>query len=76
MAQCKPAPLCNHLMPTGKLCRGVALRDERYCRSHIRNHRLVELDRATPAPLSAPINFSETRMESMNYSAPLFQKTL
>lgn len=45
MAQCKPAPLCTHLMPTGKLCRGIALRNQRYCRNHIRNYRLVELER-------------------------------
>ncbi|MFZ0662827.1 MAG: hypothetical protein WAM66_09055 [Acidobacteriaceae bacterium] len=32
-------------MPTGKLCRGVALRNERYCRNHIRNYRLAERER-------------------------------
>lgn len=38
-------------MPTGKLCRGVALRNERYCRAHIRNYRLLERDRAQNAAL-------------------------
>lgn len=32
-------------MPSGKLCRGVALRNERYCRAHILDHRLLERER-------------------------------
>jgi len=51
MAQSKPATLCSHLMPSGKLCRGVALRNERYCRSHIRNYRILALDRAQNAAI-------------------------
>lgn len=46
MAQSRPVALCHHLMPTGKLCRGVAVRDDRYCRAHIRNYRQLERDRA------------------------------
>jgi hypothetical protein len=33
-------------MPSGKLCRAVSLRDQRYCRAHIRNHRIAERERA------------------------------
>jgi len=51
MAQSKPAALCSHLMPSGKLCRGVALRNEHYCRSHIRNYRILELDLARNAAI-------------------------
>ena len=51
MAQSKPAALCSHLMPSGKLCRGVALRNERYCRSHIRNYRILEIDLARNAAI-------------------------
>jgi hypothetical protein len=46
VAATKPAALCTHLMPSGKLCRGIALRNERFCRSHIRNHRFQERTRA------------------------------
>lgn len=42
MATSKPVDLCTHLMPSGKLCRGIALRNERLCRAHIRNHRFQE----------------------------------
>ena len=45
MAATKPVPLCTELLPTGKLCRGVALRDQRHCRAHIQNHRLLERER-------------------------------
>ena len=51
MVQSKPATLCSHLMPSGKLCRGVALRNEHYCRSHIRNYRILELDLARNAAI-------------------------
>ena len=46
MASAKPVDLCTHLLPSGKLCRGIALRGERLCRSHIRNHRILERERA------------------------------
>ncbi|HEX5236574.1 MAG TPA: hypothetical protein VFW25_14740 [Silvibacterium sp.] len=46
MPQAKPAiPLCTELLPSGKLCRGAALRNHRYCRAHIARHRLLERDR-------------------------------
>lgn len=51
MAQTKPAPLCNHLMPSGKLCRGVALRGEHYCRFHASGNRLLDRQRAEFAAL-------------------------
>src|ERR1700739_1399689 len=41
MAASKPVALCTHLLASGKLCRGVALRNERYCRAHIRNQRIL-----------------------------------
>jgi hypothetical protein len=46
MAATKPADLCTHLMLSGKLCRGIALRNERFCHAHIRNHRFQERTRA------------------------------
>lgn len=46
MTASKPVALCTYLMPSGKLCRGIALKDQRYCRAHIRNHRLHERQRA------------------------------
>ena len=46
MAASKPVALCTHLLSSGKLCRGIAVRSERYCRSHIRNYRLLERARA------------------------------
>ena len=45
MAASKPVDLCTHLLASGKLCRGVALRNERYCRAHIRNHRILDHQR-------------------------------
>lgn len=45
MAQSKPVALCTQLLPSGKLCRGIALRGQHYCRSHIRNYRLLERER-------------------------------
>ena len=51
MAQSKPVALCTQLLPSGKLCRGIALRGQHYCRSHIRNYRLLEADRARNAAL-------------------------
>lgn len=68
MAQCKPAALCSHLMPSGKLCRGIALRNERYCRSHIRNYRVTELDRAQTAVLEK----LSLQVQRMDLSALLF----
>ena len=38
--------LCTHLLPSGKLCQAAALRNERLCRHHIRNHRFLERERA------------------------------
>jgi len=38
MAASKPVDLCTHLMPSGKLCRGIALRGQRHCHAHIGNH--------------------------------------
>lgn len=35
MAASKPVDLCTHLMPSGKLCRGIALRGQRLCHAHI-----------------------------------------
>ena len=35
MAASKPVDICTHLMPSGKLCRGIALRGQRFCRAHI-----------------------------------------
>lgn len=51
MTKSRPVPLCTELLPSGKLCRGIALRDQRYCHAHIRNHRLRERDRAQIAVL-------------------------
>ena len=51
MAKSKPVALCTQLMPSGKLCRAVALKDQRYCRAHIHNHRLSERQRAEFAAL-------------------------
>jgi hypothetical protein len=51
MAQSRPVALCTQLLPSGKLCRGIALRGQHYCRSHIRNYRLLEADRARNAAL-------------------------
>lgn len=45
MANSKPVDLCTHLLASGKLCRGVALRNERYCRAHIRSHRILDHQR-------------------------------
>ena len=45
MAASKPVALCNHLLPSGKLCRGIAVRNERHCRAHIRNHRQLDRER-------------------------------
>lgn len=45
MAATKPVDLCTHLFASGKLCRGVALRNERYCRAHIRDHRILDHQR-------------------------------
>jgi hypothetical protein len=45
MPPCKPVDLCTQLMPSGKLCRGIALKNERFCRTHIRNHRIAERQR-------------------------------
>ena len=42
MPPTKPVALCTHLLPSGKLCRGIALRNERHCRAHIRTHRLLD----------------------------------
>lgn len=46
MAASKPVALCNQLLPSDKLCRGIAIRNEQYCRAHIRNHRLLDRERA------------------------------
>ena len=51
MAQSRPVALCTQLLPSGKLCRGIALRGQHYCRSRIRNYRLLETDRARNAAL-------------------------
>jgi hypothetical protein len=45
MATSKPVDLCTQLLSSGKLCRGIALKNERFCRAHIRNHRIAERDR-------------------------------
>lgn len=52
MAKSKPVELCNHVMQSGKPCRGVALRNERYCRSHHRTYRLLERERALQDSMS------------------------
>ena len=46
MSASKPVALCTHLLPSGKLCQAAALRNERLCRHHIRNHRFLERERA------------------------------
>ena len=69
MAQSKPVALCSHLMPSGKLCRGVALRNERFCRSHIRNYRLIEADRAQNAALER----LSLQVQRMDLPALLFE---
>lgn len=69
MAQSKPVALCSHLMPSGKLCRGVALRNERFCRSHISNHRLAEMDRAQNAALER----LSLKVQGMDLSALLHE---
>jgi len=51
MAKSKPVALCTQLMLSGKLCRRIALKDQRYCRAHIRNHRLAERQLAELAAL-------------------------
>ena len=64
MAASKPVALCTQLMPSGKLCRGIALKNQRYCRAHIRNHRLSERQRAE---LAAFDRFAE-QVEAMDMS--------
>lgn len=46
MAATQPVALCTLLLPSGKLCRGIAVRNQRHCRAHIRNHRFLERERA------------------------------
>jgi hypothetical protein len=36
LRQCKPAELCHHVMESGMYCQSPALRDRRYCYSHLR----------------------------------------
>jgi len=64
MAASKPVALCTQLMPSGKLCRGIALKNQRYCHAHIRNHRLAERQRAELAALD---RFAE-QVEAMDMS--------
>jgi hypothetical protein len=42
MAACKPAALCTLIMPSGKRCGGMALRNQRFCWAHSQNHRAHE----------------------------------
>ena len=45
MAASKPAALCTLIMPSGKRCGGMALRNQRFCWAHIRTHRALERER-------------------------------
>jgi hypothetical protein len=45
MAATKPVDLCTQLLPTGKLCRAIAIKDERLCRAHLSTHRRIERER-------------------------------
>lgn len=45
MAASKPAALCTLIMPSGKRCGGMALRNQRFCWAHIRTHRISERER-------------------------------
>jgi len=42
MATGKPQGLCTLIMPTGKLCGSPAVRNQKFCYNHIRNHRAYE----------------------------------
>jgi hypothetical protein len=46
VAASKPVALCTLVMPSGKRCRAVALRNQSFCRAHSGTHRLCERDRA------------------------------
>jgi hypothetical protein len=46
VAASKPVALCTLVMPSGKRCRAVALRNQSFCRAHGSTHRLYERDRA------------------------------
>ncbi|MGB0125441.1 MAG: hypothetical protein WBP63_18520 [Silvibacterium sp.] len=45
MAASKPAALCTLIMPSGKRCGGMALRNQRFCRAHSATHRVYERER-------------------------------
>ena len=46
MAASKPVALCTLIMPSGRVCRAVALRNQKFCRAHSTTHRIYERDRA------------------------------
>jgi hypothetical protein len=45
MAASKPVALCSLVMPSGKPCRAIALRNQRFCRTHSATHRVYERER-------------------------------
>ncbi len=45
MAASKPVALCTLVMPSGKPCRAVALRNQRFCRAHNATRRVYERER-------------------------------
>lgn len=59
-----PVRLCTHDLPTGKLCRQVALKGEQVCRHHMRNfrHGMYEITRQEAAERL------EARLNQMNLS--------
>lgn len=44
MAASKPVALCTLIMPSGRVCRAVALRNQKFCRAHSTTHRIYERD--------------------------------
>lgn len=45
MAPSRPVALCTLVMPSGKLCRAVALRNQPFCRAHSQTHQIYERER-------------------------------
>jgi hypothetical protein len=64
--QAKPCKLCEHVMPTAKLCGSPGLRDRRYCYFHMEQHRRAQriADRKLLAAMHAEVQREERRLRA------------
>lgn len=54
MSQPSGCPECRHILPGGRKCRSIALKDQAFCYAHLRHSNLTEANRARSHSVALP----------------------